>query len=108
MSARVCAQAYEQYSSLDLSGAARAGLTRVAGLLLVVFSPARAEDAFWTLVALVEDRLPASCVLKVGSPVMHGVLCLRRLIQGLFCHQWRLFPAQTLHTQGALFCVSLR
>ena len=66
----------------------------MAGLLLVVFSPARAEDAFWTLVALVEDRLPASCVLKVRTPVVHGVTWLRRLTQGLFCHQWRLFRPQ--------------
>ncbi|KAK9845237.1 hypothetical protein WJX81_000734 [Elliptochloris bilobata] len=57
-------QAYEQYSRLDLGAAAWTGLTRIAGLLLVVFSAACAEDAFWTLVALVEDRLPASCVLK--------------------------------------------
>jgi len=61
------AQAYEQYSGADLGAAARAGLARVAGLLLVVFTPARAEDAFWALVALVEDRLPASCVLKARA-----------------------------------------
>jgi hypothetical protein len=77
-------QAYEQYSGADLGAAARAGLARVAGLLLVVFAPARAEDAFWALVALVEDRLPASCVLKARawspdpSPGLHAACAAGR------------------------------
>ena len=70
------AQAYEQYSRLELGPAAWAGLTRIAGFLLVVFSPARAEDAFWTLVALAEDRLPASCVLKVRSACCGACACV--------------------------------
>jgi len=75
-------QAYEQYSGADLGAAARAGLARVAGLLLVVFTPVRAEDAFWALVALVEDRLPASCVLKARAwAVTLALACTPRILQ---------------------------
>ena len=43
------------------------GMACVAGFMLVVMGPEREEDAFWTLVGLVEDRLPHSCVLQVPS-----------------------------------------
>jgi hypothetical protein len=41
------------------------GMACIAAFMLVVMGPEREEDAFWTLVGLVEDRVPHSCVIEV-------------------------------------------
>lgn len=65
VSGRMSAQAF-QLQCPSAGGLGR-GMACVAGFMLVVMGPEREEDAFWTLVGLVEDRLPHSCVLQVPS-----------------------------------------
>lgn len=54
--------------AFQLQCASKGGLGRgmacIAAFMLVVMGIEREEDAFWTLVGLVEDRLPHSCVLQ--------------------------------------------
>ncbi len=53
-----------------LHGGADAGVPRgmacIAAFLLAVLGPGREEDAFWTFAGLLENRVPASCVLEVS------------------------------------------
>lgn len=51
----------------------------LAAFLFAVMGADHEEEAFYTLLALVEDRLPASCILQVRSSVCLAaadVLCL--------------------------------
>lgn len=43
------------------------GMACIAAFLLAVLGPAREEDAFWTFVGLLENRVPRSCVLEVST-----------------------------------------
>ena len=65
------AQAHLLHSGSD-AGVPR-GMACIAAFLLAVLGPGREEDAFWTFAGLLENRVPASCVLEVSptSPTMH-------------------------------------
>ena len=58
------AQAHLLHSSAD-AGVPR-GMACIAAFLLAVLGPGREEDAFWTFAGLLENRVPASCVLEVS------------------------------------------
>lgn len=60
-----CAQAFQLLCPSKM-GLGR-GMACIAAFMLVVVGIEREEDAFWTLVGLVEDRVPHSCVLQVLS-----------------------------------------
>ena len=47
----------------------------IAAFLLAVLGVGREEDAFWTFVGLLENRVPASCVLEV-IPLVLRLVCL--------------------------------
>ena len=60
----VCAlQAY--CAHVAPAGGLGQGMGCVAAFLLVVMGPAREEDAFWTLLALTQGRVPPTCVAEV-------------------------------------------
>ena len=58
-------QAYVLYSHFDAN--VPRGMACIAAFLLAVLGPGREEDVFWTLVGLLENRVPRSCVLEVLS-----------------------------------------
>ena len=60
------AQAHLLHSGSD-AGVPR-GMACIAAFLLAVLGPGREEDAFWTFAGLLENRVPASCVLEVSPP----------------------------------------
>jgi hypothetical protein len=54
------------------------GMACIAAFLLAVLGPAREEDAFWTFVGLLENRVPHSCVLEVTASSYAHPISLRR------------------------------
>ena len=63
LSRRDHAQAHLLHSHAD-AGVPR-GMACIAAFLLAVLGQGREEDAFWTFAGLLENRVPASCVLEV-------------------------------------------
>ena len=66
----------------------------VAAFLLAVFGLDREEDVFWTLTALLEQRLHPSCVLEVSIPAGRSAFALH--IHAIFAPR-TLWGAAMLH-----------
>ncbi len=83
------AQAFQLQCAMK--GGLGRGMACIAAFMLVVMGIEREEDAFWTLVGLVEDRLPHSCVLQVAP----FTACPRRTVL-----DWRPSHRILLHING--------
>ncbi|CAK0782973.1 hypothetical protein CVIRNUC_006168 [Coccomyxa viridis] len=101
-----------------LHGGADAGVPRgmacIAAFLLAVLGPGREEDAFWTFAGLLENRVPASCVLENTK----GAGVEQRVLQALMAKRFPKIVAQlekadtsveevTRSWFSSLFCTAL-
>lgn len=62
--------AYVAHTETSLSDSTLRYLGCLAAFLLAVMGGTQEEAAWYTLVALVEDRLPASCIMQVCHPAL--------------------------------------